>query len=46
MELLSLQGKSNFFEKRVSEYARAGVSRSKDGIEVAGGRVFSLEEDF
>lgn len=46
MELSSLQGKSNFFEKRVSEYARAGVSRSKDGVEVGGGRVFSLNEEF
>jgi ribonucleoside-diphosphate reductase beta chain len=46
MELISLQGKSNFFEKRVGEYARAGVSRSKDGISVAGVRIFSVDEDF
>ena len=25
MEMISLQGKSNFFEKRVSEYAKANV---------------------
>jgi len=47
MELLSLQSKSNFFEKRVGEYAKAGVlHRSKDGSEVGGNRVFSTEEDF
>jgi ribonucleotide reductase beta subunit family protein with ferritin-like domain len=46
MELLSLTGKSNFFEKRVTEYARAGLSRSKDGVEVGGSRVFSVNEDF
>ena len=25
MELISLQGKTNFFEKRVGEYAKSGV---------------------
>jgi hypothetical protein len=25
MELISLQGKTNFFERRVGEYAKAGV---------------------
>jgi ribonucleoside-diphosphate reductase subunit M2 len=25
MDLISLQGKANFFERRVSEYARAGI---------------------
>jgi ribonucleoside-diphosphate reductase beta chain len=28
MELISLQGKTNFFEKRVGEYAKAGVAPS------------------
>ena len=28
MQLISLQGKTNFFEKRVSEYALAGTSGS------------------
>ena len=28
MDLISLQGKTNFFEKRVSEYALAGASGS------------------
>lgn len=47
MELLSLQGKSNFFEKRVSEYARAGIKTSTDSTGSTGSeRVFSLTEDF
>lgn len=28
MDLISLQGKTNFFEKRVSEYSRAHIARS------------------
>ena len=30
MELISLQGKTNFFERRVSEYQKAGVMSSMD----------------
>ena len=30
MELISLQGKTNFFEKRVGEYQKAGVMGNKD----------------
>lgn len=30
METISLQGKSNFFEKRVGDYSRAGVGKSKE----------------
>lgn len=40
MDLISLQGKTNFFEKRVSEYQKAGVMQ-KDHE-----KVFSLVEDF
>jgi ribonucleotide reductase beta subunit family protein with ferritin-like domain len=40
MELISLQGKTNFFEKRVSDYAKAGVMNTRDE------QVFSLDEDF
>jgi len=44
MELISLQGKTNFFEKRVGEYQKAGVMNStKEGEEVEG---FSLDVDF
>lgn len=41
MELISLQGKTNFFEKRVAEYQKSGVMNdSKDQHK------FSLDEDF
>ncbi|MBC5994043.1 ribonucleoside-diphosphate reductase small subunit [Pontibacter cellulosilyticus] len=40
MEMISLQGKTNFFEKRVGEYQKAGVMGDKDK------NVFSLDEDF
>ncbi len=41
MEMISLQGKTNFFEKRVAEYQKAGVG------EAAGkGKKFSLNEEF
>merc|ERR1712050_671716 len=48
MELISLQGKTNFFEKRVGEYQKAGVMSSvspKDGVqeEIKG---FALDVDF
>ena len=44
MELISLQGKTNFFEKRVGEYQKSGVMNSL----TAGGsaNAFSLDEDF
>jgi len=45
MELISLQGKTNFFEKRVGEYQKAGVMAST-GDAAENGRGFSLEEDF
>merc|ERR1719316_1969661 len=31
MELISLQGKTNFFEKRVGEYQKAGVMNQEEG---------------
>jgi ribonucleoside-diphosphate reductase beta chain len=40
MEMISLQGKTNFFEKRVGDYQKAGVMADKDK------QVFTLEEDF
>ena len=43
MELISLQGKTNFFEKRVGEYQKAGVMGGADGAAM---HTFSLEEDF
>jgi ribonucleotide reductase beta subunit family protein with ferritin-like domain len=43
MELISLQGKTNFFEKRVGEYQKAGVMSSGNAEESKG---FSLDADF
>lgn len=41
MEMISLQGKTNFFEKRVGDYQKAGVL---NGTKEAA--TFSLDEDF
>lgn len=43
MDMISLQGKTNFFEKRVAEYQKAGVM---SGIDKEEGPRFSLNEDF
>lgn len=40
MEMISLQGKTNFFEKRVGDYQKAGVMGNKET------QTFSLDEDF
>lgn len=40
MDMISMQGKTNFFEKRVSDYQKAGV------MEKHGDKKFSLDEDF
>ncbi|CAM9629390.1 unnamed protein product [Sphacelaria rigidula] len=40
MEMISLQGKTNFFEKRVGEYSKSGV-----GVDAAD-QEFTLEADF
>jgi ribonucleotide reductase beta subunit family protein with ferritin-like domain len=39
MELISVQGKTNFFEKRVGEYSNAANTKTEDNV-------FSLEGDF
>jgi ribonucleoside-diphosphate reductase subunit M2 len=41
MEMISLQGKTNFFEKRVGEYAKSGV-----GVGSEQNHCFDLEADF
>jgi ribonucleoside-diphosphate reductase subunit M2 len=54
MEMISLEGKANFFECRVGEYQRAGVLASGTSCGGAGGPrrpefssfIFSTEEDF
>ena len=39
MELISLQGKTNFFEKRVGEYQKCNVMQNSS-------KTFTTEEDF
>jgi ribonucleotide reductase beta subunit family protein with ferritin-like domain len=41
MELISLEGKTNFFEKRVGEYQKAGVMNDKESL-----HTFNLDADF
>ncbi len=41
MEMISLQGKTNFFEKRVGEYQKAGVLNTENDNDK-----FSLDQDF
>lgn len=40
MDMISMQGKTNFFEKRVGDYQKAGVTADKSK------QVFSIDEDF
>lgn len=40
MDMISIQGKTNFFEKRVGEYQKAGVLNNDNN------QTFSLNEDF
>ncbi len=40
MDMISLQGKTNFFEKRVGDYQKSGVMTDRDK------QVFKLDEDF
>jgi ribonucleoside-diphosphate reductase beta chain len=44
MEMISLQGKTNFFEKRVAEYQKAGVMQDKK--DDASNRALSFDDDF
>lgn len=40
MDMISIQGKTNFFEKRVGDYAKAGVMTKRED------QAFSMEADF
>ena len=40
MDMISLQGKTNFFEKKVGEYQKSGVMSDKESMS------FSMDEDF
>jgi ribonucleotide reductase beta subunit family protein with ferritin-like domain len=46
MELISLQGKTNFFEKRVGEYQKAGVMSGLNNEENPQQNDFALDADF
>ena len=40
MEMISMEGKTNFFEKRVMEYSKAGVGVEKEKMS------FTMDADF
>ena len=40
MDMISIEGKTNFFEKRVAEYQKAGVMGDNED------KSFSTDEDF
>jgi len=48
MEMISLEGKTNFFEKRVAEYQKAGVAlATKTQVRTgAAGEEFVLDAEF
>lgn len=43
MDNISVEGKTNFFEKRVAEYQKAGVMA---GLQQQSNRVFTTDADF
>tara|TARA_Y100000389_G_scaffold204506_1_gene257511 strand:- start:19408 stop:20373 length:966 start_codon:yes stop_codon:yes gene_type:complete len=45
MEMISMEGKTNFFEKRVSEYSKAGVNANNKTSEMSN-RAFSMDAEF
>jgi|TARA_B100001996_G_scaffold347917_1_gene305758 ribonucleoside-diphosphate reductase subunit M2 len=45
MEMISMEGKTNFFEKRVSEYSKAGISSSNTDIN-SNKKSFSIDAEF
>ncbi|KAF5341518.1 hypothetical protein D9758_012588 [Tetrapyrgos nigripes] len=46
MDMISLQGKTNFFEKRVSDYSKAGINHSTTTETSTNSKAFSIDEDF
>ncbi|KAF7289424.1 Ribonucleotide reductase small subunit [Mycena chlorophos] len=46
MDMISLQGKTNFFEKRVSDYAKANISNTGTNAAQTASKAFVLDEDF
>ncbi|MCY4268536.1 MAG: ribonucleotide-diphosphate reductase subunit beta, partial [Flavobacteriaceae bacterium] len=45
MEIISIEGKTNFFEKKVAEYQKAGVKRAASNI-ASGVKEFGTDEEF
>ena len=46
MDMISLQGKTNFFEKRVGDYQRAGVKIAENAADNSRKFNFGDDEDF
>jgi len=49
MDMISLQGKTNFFEKRVSDYSKANIKTTSDASTTSApsnDKLFSVDEDF
>jgi ribonucleoside-diphosphate reductase subunit M2 len=46
MDMISLQGKTNFFEKRVSDYSKANINHSASSDNKTAEKSFSIDEDF
>lgn len=46
MDMISLEGKTNFFEKRVGEYQKSGVMASVDQSNSGSRRNLNFDADF
>jgi hypothetical protein len=50
MDMISLEGKTNFFEKRVAEYQKSGVMASlintEEGNKLIGPKKLNFDADF
>jgi hypothetical protein len=46
MDMISLEGKTNFFEKRVAEYQKSGVMASLSDPHAKGSRNLKFDADF
>ncbi|KAG1850471.1 ribonucleotide reductase small subunit [Suillus tomentosus] len=46
MDMISLQGKTNFLEKHVSDYSKTNVNHTNAKTDQASSKAFSLDEDF
>ncbi|KAH8825075.1 ribonucleotide reductase small subunit [Flagelloscypha sp. PMI_526] len=46
MDMISLQGKTNFFEKRVSDYSKAKINHTGTAEASTTSSAFTLDEDF